>query len=156
MTAEDMLIRINSFRQVLPKMALKAAESAALSVGADVQKLSLNYKFTGRHGAGWDVTSHPKGAVLRNDVPYAIVLETGRSRGAKRPPIKALIPWVAKKLGIRSRLKQWWVAKRVADGIKKNGSPAKGTLYMRYSRWERQAQNVFARELGTQVKSALP
>jgi hypothetical protein len=156
MTPKIMLQKINSFRQDFRQMAIKAAESAALAVGADVQRGSLRYKFTGRHSAGWDVTSHPQGAILRNDVPYAIVLETGRRAGAKRPPIKALIPWVAKKFGIRSRLKQWWVAKRVADGIKRKGSPAKGTVFKNIHMLERQAQNVFARELGTRVKSALP
>ena len=156
MTPIELIGKITEFKNKLPSFAIKAAESAALSVGADVQKLSLKYKFTGRHSAGWDVTSHPQGAVLRNDVRHAIVLETGRRAGAKRPPIKALMPWVAQKLGIRSRLKQWWVAKRVADSIKKNGSPAKGTVYLKYSRWERQAQNVFAKELKTLVKSALP
>lgn len=156
MTPKDAVKLINQFRGKISGMLFQAVVSASNSVRSDVQQISQGYKFTGRHSSSWSLDGISRGVELRNEQPHAIVLETGRRAGAKRPPIKALMPWVAAKLGARTRKAQLAAAKALANKIQRRGSPAKGTIFGNYSRWERQAQNVFATELETRVKSELP
>lgn len=156
MTPRQAFNKIRELQRSLPKMLLEASQEAAYDVGADVQKMSGSYSFTGKHSSSWAVGAIRRGSELRNDVPYAIVLETGRRAGAKQPPIKALMPWVAAKLGATTGKSQRRAAYLLAKKIKLRGSPAKGTLFKNYSRWEQQAQNVFAREIESRVKSKLP
>jgi len=65
-------------------------------------------------------------AIEGND--YGIVLDTGRRKGAKQPPIEDLIKWVMQK-GIASTSKMARsVAWAIAKAIVREGSPTKGAF----------------------------
>lgn len=57
------------------------------------------------------------GATVYNSAPYAAVIEYGRRKGAKGPPLKVLMEWVVRK-------------KLVAGGRKANQSDVRGVAWL--------------------------
>lgn len=66
---------------------------------------------TGTYRRGWQAAKIENGAELYNAVKYAGVIEHGRRQGARRPPAKALIPWVLRK-GLVQKVMQEQAVKR--------------------------------------------
>jgi len=54
---------------------------------------------------GFVVKQHPETQTvdITNTAPHAIYVEKGRKRGARRPPIEAITPWVRRKFGLRGK-----------------------------------------------------
>lgn len=67
-------------------------------------------------------------ALVNAGAPYAAVMERGRRRGARMPPVAALVPWVRRKLGIADRRKARSVAFVVARKIRQRGLKARRFL----------------------------
>lgn len=49
---------------------------------------------------GWRIVNRGRQVILSNVARHAINVEDGRRKGAKRPPLRALVPWVELKLGL--------------------------------------------------------
>lgn len=70
----------------------------------------------------WVATSITNGAELRNDAPYAGIIERGRRPGRPGPPLAPILAWAKRKLG--GEIKgNYRFAKRLALGL----AGAKGT-----------------------------
>lgn len=54
----------------------------------------------GAYKRGFRVANNIKGPELRNDTPYAAVLEHGRRPNRPGPPVAPIREWVARKLGL--------------------------------------------------------
>lgn len=79
----------------------------------------------------WQTRKTETGAVVFNDSPYASIIEKGRRRGARMPPVKVIAEWLDQKLRgrIRNRAKRLkqvrGIAFVVARAIGRRGLPAK-------------------------------
>ena len=91
---------------------------------ARTRKLAHNI---GYYLRAWKAERIPKGARVHNVAPYAGVIEWGRRKGARRPPIEPLVRWAQRKLGL-SEKEARGVAFAIATAIKKRGLPAKHVL----------------------------
>lgn len=74
----------------------------------------------GQFRLAWNHRARKDGAELRNDAPYAAVIERGRRPGRPGPPLAPIFAWVNRKL--RGQIKgQYRFAKRLAIGLAKGG-----------------------------------
>lgn len=86
------------------------------------------YKLAWRRGA----SRKPYGAQIKNNTPYAPVLEYGRRPGAPGPPLAPILDWVESKLVRNGDVEPgdaWWVAERIRAHIHRHGSPPRGVLF---------------------------
>ena len=65
-----------------------------------------------------------EGVIIYNNSPHAAVLEGGRRKGAKPPPVKVIAEWVFHK-GIADRKDARGIAFAIARSIAKKGTPGK-------------------------------
>lgn len=74
----------------------------------------------GQFRLAWNARARPDGAELRNDAPYAAVIERGRRPGRPGPPLAPIFAWVNRKL--RGEIRgNYRFAKRLAIGLAKGG-----------------------------------
>lgn len=82
----------------------------------------------GDYARGWKAEVEDQAGslavVLFNQRPHAAVIERGRRPGARRPPTKALVPWVRRKLKV-SASEALGIAFVVARKIGERGIPGK-------------------------------
>lgn len=57
---------------------------------------------TGNYRRGWkyELSAKPPGVRFFNSTPYSGIIEEGRRPGARQPPVKAIEPWVRRRLGV--------------------------------------------------------
>lgn len=72
----------------------------------------------GQFRLAWNARSRPDGAELRNDAPYAAVIERGRRPGRPGPPLAPILAWVNRKLVANGQVDAK-AAYAVAMGIKR-------------------------------------
>lgn len=75
---------------------------------------------------GWTSGSTDDGAYLRNDTPYASVIEYGRRPGAPGPPLQPILEWVYRKLvgnGSVEEADAEEVARAIQISIHRKGTP---------------------------------
>ncbi len=99
---------------------------------------------TGHFKNAWHAAPLPKGAELRNDAPYASVIEHGRRPGRPGPPIDPIREWVQRKLvknGVVEPKKAERVAQAIRQAIHKRGTPPRlilGGIVPDLRRWFRE------------------
>lgn len=85
----------------------------------------------GYYKLSWKANSIPQGAELRNDAPYAGVIEWGRRPGRPGPPLEPIREWVARNLVANGVVKPQ-DAERVAFAIRRaihvRGTPPRFVL----------------------------
>lgn len=81
-----------------------------------------------RFARGWRMRPNnvPSAVTVYNTTPYGIVLEKGRRPNKRPPPVKALVPWVRDKLGLRGK-DAVGAAFAISRAIGKRGMPSKAT-----------------------------
>lgn len=87
----------------------------------------------GVYRRSWKVEKTEEGAVIYNPLPYAAVLEHGRRRGAKMPPLKVITAWVLRKKivstgGAKGRAQARSVAYAIARSMVRKGIKARRVL----------------------------
>lgn len=80
-----------------------------------------NYKRT------WYVQDTAEGVTIFNNTPYASVIEAGRRKGSKMPPINLIAEWVRRK-GIGTKEEAKGIAFVIARSIARKGTPGKWIL----------------------------
>lgn len=81
----------------------------------------------GTYKRTWYIQDTTEGATIYNNTPYASVIEAGRRRGGKMPPINLIAAWVRRK-GIASGPEALGVAFAIAKSISRRGIPGKWIL----------------------------
>jgi hypothetical protein len=81
----------------------------------------------GGYTRAWKASVEGRSLTIYNQAPYAAVIEHGRRPGGRMPPVKALVPWVRRKLGVGDAEAQS-VAFLVARKIARDGTPGKQIL----------------------------
>lgn len=81
----------------------------------------------------WRVLRTKDGAIIKNVTPYGPVIDGGRRRGAKMPPLKPLIAWLRRRLG-KSAEEAKRMAYPVARAIARRGLKARKILTSREAR----------------------
>lgn len=74
--------------------------------------------------AGFNVIILTRGAQLRNDAPYAMIIERGRRPGSAPPPVDAIRTWVEDKIGLEGA-EATAVAHRIRQTISVRGTGPK-------------------------------
>ena len=103
----------------------------------------------------WDTDRISGGAELRNDAPYAGIIEYGRRPGRPGPPLQPILDWVNRKLvpnGVVEPDEAEEAAKRIRDHIHIHGTKPRGILRETFEEmkiWFRQAAR---RELSRTTK----
>jgi hypothetical protein len=99
----------------------KAARKAIATIQARIHTMPMPPIDRKRYLNGWQVSSPRWGSIaIQNVTPYAQVIETGRRRGARMPPIRAIEGWVIRKLGVK-KIHARGVAIAVAKSISRRG-----------------------------------
>jgi hypothetical protein len=108
---------------------IRGARAGALRGVAILQRKTQNADAfdTGRYQRAWKQRVSNTEVRFWNEAPYAIIIERGRRPGATPPPVKALIPWVKRKLGV-STAEAKGVAYVVARSIGRKGTKGKKVL----------------------------
>ena len=112
--------------EIVRKAALEAVvwgERRAVKITNEVGAVDQGlFKQSWTHAVGLK----DKAAELRNDAPYAGIIERGRRPGRPGPPLLPIVGWVKRKFGgeIRGQLR---FAKRLALGLQSGGAGAKFT-----------------------------
>lgn len=111
------------------RLFLDAALEAALrGVRAAVRRTNEEgLVHMGLFKASWKGERIPDGAEIRNDAPYAAVLEHGRRPGRPGPPLAPILEWVQRKLvanGDVTPEDAEHVAVLIRNSIHRKGSPA--------------------------------
>ena len=75
----------------------------------------------GQFKRSWVAARTLDGAELRNDAPYAGVIEYGRRPGKPGPPLTPILEWVERKLELPPGA-AWVVAKTIRDRIHEKGT----------------------------------
>lgn len=105
---------------------------------------------TGAYLQGWQYELHATGGRVYNSRRHAPIIEDGRRRGAKRPPVREIELWAKRKLGLRG--KQLQSAKyAIANAIAKRGLRPRRVL--RSS--EGDIRRVVMEEIRFEVRAAL-
>ncbi len=81
----------------------------------------------GTYKRTWYIEDTEEGATLYNNSPHAPVIEAGRRKGAKMPPVNLIAAWVRRK-GIASGPEALGVAFVIARSISKRGQQGKWIL----------------------------
>jgi len=121
---------LGKYERMLARNAPKLAKSMLERTAREaVQKLkarttAVDAVATGKLRNGWKVEKAPRGVSFSivNKRAYALYVERGRRKGAKRPPVRAIELWVRTKLGITGREARgvaFVIARRISErGIK--------------------------------------
>jgi hypothetical protein len=129
-------LRVEDFERVLRervasdlRIAERAAADAAMrGVARAVQRTNeLGLVDMGAYKSGWKA----EGATLRNDAPYAGVIEYGRRPGRPGPPLAPIREWVLRKLvpeGAVAPEDAEGAARAIRDAIHVRGTPPKYVL----------------------------
>lgn len=75
---------------------------------------------TGTYRRAWKSRPLPRGADIHNNAPYAGIIEYGRRKGKKQPPLKPIAKWAQRRLGV-SEQEARSLAFPIARAIKKRG-----------------------------------
>lgn len=96
---------------------------------------AANVKDTGLYAKSWKVVEFGKSVQLVNTAPYAGVIENGAKFPGKMPPVRALMPWVRRKLPDVLPQERRSIAFAIARKIKRTGIEGKGIMAdtLRYS-----------------------
>lgn len=120
-------LTLNQLKRVLKEQPerIKRAINAGIEAGARRGRshmLDKGPKDQGDYRKSWAVAKGSTGVVLKNDTPYAGVLE----RGAKPhfPPLAPLTQWVMRRLGKRGP-EAVSIARAIQHKISQEGLPAK-------------------------------
>lgn len=81
----------------------------------------------GTYRRTWYVEDLDEGVVLYNNSPHAPIIEAGRRKGAKMPPVGLIAEWVRRK-GIASREEAKGIGFVIARSIARRGLPGKWVL----------------------------
>jgi len=111
------------------RLLLDAAhETAIRAARAAVRKTNdEGLVHMGLFKASWKADRRPDGAEIRNDAPYAGVIEHGRRPGRPGPPLAPILEWVQRKLVANGEVKPEDaedVARAIREKIHRKGSPA--------------------------------
>ncbi len=85
----------------------------------------------GPYRRGFKVEDTPTGSVMYNPVKYAGVIEKGRRRGKRMPPVQALEDWVKRKGFVQDSADIRSVAFAIARKIQREGWPSPPNQPMR-------------------------
>ena len=80
---------------------------------------------------------------------YGLYVEFGRSSG-NMPPVKSIIPWVRRKLGIRNPIIAKRIAYAIAKGIGERGTKAQPFLRPAYERGIKRMVTAYRKEFAKQ------
>lgn len=98
----------------------------------------------GQFRQAWTTRARSDGAELRNDAPYAAVIERGRRPGRPGPPLAPIFAWVNRKL--RGQIQgNYRFAKRLAIGLAKGGPGSRS--------WKRAAVAHVKAEFGPEERA---
>lgn len=140
----------------LPKSLKRAREKAARqsieTLKARIRSMPMPPIDRKRYLNGWTISSPRWGAIaVSNSKPYAQVIETGRQRGARMPPIRAIEGWVVRKLGVK-KSEARGIAFSVAREISRRGLKGRYVLFAAMPTinriYVREAQSRFERLIG--------
>jgi len=118
-------------REIRQQVFGKSMPQAGKAVRLLLEKVTIDREifFRKRFARSWRavIGAQPSSVRVFNKQPYASVIEFGRRKGAKAPPVAALLPWVIGKLGI-PRENARSVAFLIARKISERGIPARPIL----------------------------
>ena len=83
-------------RDLVARVALETAQRGLAKAIAETDRQGLVDR--GTFKLSWKAERVPGGAELRNDAPYAAVIEYGRRPGRPGPPLAPILAWVHRKL----------------------------------------------------------
>ena len=87
-------------------------------------------------------------ALVSSSLPYAVVVEYGRTPGRRMPPVAALIPWVRLRFGIADESEAKGVAFAVAKVIEKEGMLGRFMFYQGATAAIPRIETIFALHVG--------
>lgn len=153
---------LNDFRRYLMKLrknlighegaAVRGIHSGVIRSVTVVQRTTMEKKAfnTGDYLRKWTHELLPRGGRVFNNHRAAAVLEDGRRRGAKRPPVREIELWARRKLGLDGKeLKS--AAFAIANAIAKRGLKPRRILKSSAAEITR----VVMEEIHREVKAAL-
>lgn len=85
---------------------------------------------------------------VSSSLPYAVVVEYGRTPGRRMPPVAALIPWVRFRFGIADEAEAKGVAFAVAKLIEKEGMLGRFMFYQGATAALPTIENIFSLHVG--------
>lgn len=117
------------FRDRVLTKAMPAASRAVKSL-LEAETRARGIVDRGKFAKSWkvEVGTPPLSARVVNTQPYAIVIEKGRRKGRRPPPVSAIEPWVRRKLIIGANQSVRSVAFAVARAIGERGIKARPIL----------------------------
>jgi hypothetical protein len=81
----------------LNKAMAKAMALAQRKTRAWAEEIVSEVEASADYAAPWEITRTPRGWTISNPHPQAAVVEYGRARGAKQPPLDAIREWCISK-----------------------------------------------------------
>lgn len=121
----------------LPLVVQKAAQQQVymtlfmhgnLLVAEEIARTNPPPVSTGEYQRSWYAAPTAEGAKFFNPLPYAAVIEHGRRKGAKQPPLGPLQRWAYLKGLAASEEEARGIAFAIARKISREGLPAKNVL----------------------------
>lgn len=137
--------------RLLPETVEEMLKDAARKTATLLRRIARrkDIKFTGRYIAGWKAIRRGERLwLVTNDVPYARFAELGRGPG-KPPPVAALKPWAAAKLGNAN------LAYPIAKNIAKRGTVARNRYVSTSAEYREGVKKVIAEAARRVVGAAL-
>jgi len=111
-------------RDLVARVALETAQRGLAKAIAETDRQGLVDR--GTFKLSWKAERVPGGAELRNDAPYAAVIEYGRRPGRPGPPLAPILAWVHRKLVANGQVQEKdaeEAARDIRDKIHFAGSP---------------------------------
>jgi hypothetical protein len=124
-------------------MRLSAKTDALVIIQNEISNTQPAPVDRGTYRRGWQARDLDNGVAIFNPTPYAAVIEHGRRKGARQPPIAPLQAWVLRKgltKGIRGKQNREKAAKGIAFAIARKmvlkGKPGMHILEHAVARWK--------------------
>lgn len=135
--------------------AARRGESEAVALTSERDAVDLDfYRLAWRGGS----KATKDGAELRNNAPYAAVIEYGRRPMRPGPPLAPILAWVESKLVRNGQVEPgdaWWVAESIRRHIHIKGTPPRGILFdvvKEMRKWSRDEAIQLLRAKAAQMK----
>lgn len=120
------------FKRDRARLVIAARDAAARGEAAAVRETDAQgLVHLGHYKLAWRARPLHNGAELRNDVPYAGVIEYGRRPGRPGPPLAPILEWVERKLVANGEVEMGdaeWVARLIRNHIHIHGTPPRFVL----------------------------